>query len=39
MSALATCDSVADLLALRIDTREPDDDELERLPRSTFWQD
>jgi 8-oxo-dGTP pyrophosphatase MutT (NUDIX family) len=37
--ALSTCDSVDDLFALRIDTREPNDDELERLPRSTFWQD
>lgn len=39
MNELARCDSVDDLLELRIDTREPDDDELERLPRSTFWQD
>jgi 8-oxo-dGTP pyrophosphatase MutT (NUDIX family) len=39
VEALATCDSVDELFALRIDTREPDDDELERLPRSTFWQD
>jgi 8-oxo-dGTP pyrophosphatase MutT (NUDIX family) len=39
VNALATCDSVNDLLALRIQTREPDDDEIERLPRSTFWQD
>jgi len=39
VQALATCGSVADLLSLRIDTREPDDEELERLPRSTFWQD
>lgn len=38
MLSLAPCTSVADLLALRIATREPDDDELERLPRSTFWQ-
>jgi recombination protein RecT len=37
--AVAACRSVDELLALRIDTREPDDDELERLPRSTFWQD
>jgi 8-oxo-dGTP pyrophosphatase MutT (NUDIX family) len=33
------CRSVDDLFALSIVTREPDDDELERLPRSTFWQD
>jgi len=39
IEALATCGSVDDLFALRIDTREPYDDELERLPRSTFWQD
>lgn len=37
--ALADCGSVRDLLALRIDTREPDDDEVDRLPRSVFWQD
>lgn len=39
VDALATCGSVADLFALRIRTREPDPDEIERLPRSTFWQD
>ena len=39
VQAIAPCESVTDLLALRIDTREPDADELERLPRSTFWQD
>jgi 8-oxo-dGTP pyrophosphatase MutT (NUDIX family) len=39
MNAVAQCDSVDELLALRIETREPDDDELDRLPRSTFWQD
>ncbi len=37
--AIADCTSVDELLGLRLDTREPDDDELERLPRSTFWQD
>jgi 8-oxo-dGTP pyrophosphatase MutT (NUDIX family) len=37
--AIAPCTSAADLLALHIETREPDDHELERLPRSTFWQD
>jgi 8-oxo-dGTP pyrophosphatase MutT (NUDIX family) len=36
---LAACGSVDDLLALRIETREPDDEELERLPRDVFWQD
>ncbi|HJU57814.1 MAG TPA: NUDIX domain-containing protein [Actinomycetota bacterium] len=39
MNELARCGSVDELLELRIETREPDDDELERLPRSTFWQD
>ncbi|HEV8564062.1 MAG TPA: NUDIX domain-containing protein [Actinomycetota bacterium] len=38
MRALATCLTVADLLALRLDTREPDDQELEWLHRSTFFQ-
>ena len=38
MNELARCGSVDELLELRIETREPDDDELERLPRSTFWQ-
>ena len=38
MRAIAGCASVAELLALRITTREPDEDELGRLPRSTFWQ-
>jgi 8-oxo-dGTP pyrophosphatase MutT (NUDIX family) len=39
MTHLATCSSVADLLALRFEAREPTDDEVERLPRSTFEQD
>lgn len=39
MSQIAGCGSVEDLFGLTIATREPDDDELERLPRSTFWQD
>lgn len=38
MQAIAPCANVAELLALRIQTREPDTDELARLPRSTFWQ-
>jgi 8-oxo-dGTP pyrophosphatase MutT (NUDIX family) len=38
MRALASCVSVADLLALRLETREPDDQELEWLHRSTFFQ-
>jgi 8-oxo-dGTP pyrophosphatase MutT (NUDIX family) len=37
--AISSCASVDELLRLRIETREPDADELERLPRSTFWQD
>jgi 8-oxo-dGTP pyrophosphatase MutT (NUDIX family) len=36
---LARCATLAELLALRFDTREPDEDELARLPRSVFWQD
>jgi 8-oxo-dGTP pyrophosphatase MutT (NUDIX family) len=39
LSEIASCRSVDDLFALAIVTREPDDEELERLPRSTFWQD
>ena len=39
VQVIAGCERVADLLALRIDTREPDTDEVERLPRATFWQD
>ena len=39
MTHLAACASVADLLALRFETREPTDDDVERLPRATFWQD
>ena len=37
--ALARCEGIVDLLSLHIDTREPDDGEVERLPRATFWQD
>jgi hypothetical protein len=36
---LAGCASVDELLALRIETREPDEEELGRLPRDVFWQD
>lgn len=39
VSAIATCATLDDLLGLQIETREPDHDELERLPRSVFWQD
>jgi len=39
VTALAGCNTVGELLALRIDTREPDEDELEQMPPSVFWQD
>jgi hypothetical protein len=39
VTQLAACASVEDLLALRIDTREPDEGELASLPPSVFWQD
>ena len=39
MRALEGCRTTDDLLAARIETREPDDHELEYLHRSTFWQD
>ena len=39
VTEISGCRSVDDLFGLKIVTREPDDDELERLPRSTFWQD
>ncbi len=38
MRELASCRTVRDLLALRIETREPDESDLGRLPRSVFWQ-
>lgn len=38
MRALAGCASVADLLALELRTREPDEEDVARYPRSTFWQ-
>lgn len=37
MRALTACADVRDLLALRLETREPDDHELEYLHRSTFY--
>ena len=37
--ALAASDTAEELRDRRIETREPDDDELDRLPRSVFWQD
>ena len=39
VTALAACRDADELLALRIDTREPDEDELDRFPRSVFFQD
>jgi 8-oxo-dGTP pyrophosphatase MutT (NUDIX family) len=39
VTELARARSVEELLGLRIVTREPDDLEAERLPRSVFWQD
>ena len=39
MSALADCRDADEVLELQISTREPDDDELGRLPRSVFYQD
>jgi 8-oxo-dGTP pyrophosphatase MutT (NUDIX family) len=38
IEALAACRSVDEVMALRIETREPIDEELERLPRSLFFQ-
>ena len=35
---LAGCSSAEEVLALRFETREPDEDDLARLPRSVFWQ-
>lgn len=39
LTCLADCMNAADLLGLHIATREADDDEMDRLPRSVFWQD
>lgn len=39
VNAIAACRTVAELRRLRIETREPDDAELEALPPSVFWQD
>lgn len=36
---LARCSTAEELLALRFQTREPDEDELARMKRSLFWQD
>jgi 8-oxo-dGTP pyrophosphatase MutT (NUDIX family) len=39
LTQLATCETAEAVLDLTFDTREPDDDQVERLPRSVFWQD
>jgi 8-oxo-dGTP pyrophosphatase MutT (NUDIX family) len=39
MRTIAPCSTVAELIALRIRTREPGPADLEGVPRSTFWQD
>jgi hypothetical protein len=39
MRTIAPCSTAAELLALRIRTREPGRADLEGVPRSTFWQD
>ena len=39
MTRLAECAAPTSCRAFRFEAREPDDDELERLPRSVFWED
>ena len=39
MTRLAECDNARAVLRLRFETREPDPDEVERFPRSVFWED
>ena len=39
VTELASCADVAQLLDLRMRTREPDDDEVASMPASVFWQD
>jgi 8-oxo-dGTP pyrophosphatase MutT (NUDIX family) len=39
MRELSRCSSADELLELAFETREPDEDDLARLPRSVFWQD
>jgi 8-oxo-dGTP pyrophosphatase MutT (NUDIX family) len=39
MQTLARCADAEAILAARVEPREPDDDELDRLPRSVFWDD
>ena len=38
MTRLADCANAEELWGFRFESREPDDDELERLPRSVFWE-
>lgn len=39
VTKLAECADTEELLGFRFDAREPTDDEVERLPRSVFWED
>jgi hypothetical protein len=39
MLELAACRSTEAIVTLTFETREPDDDEVVRLPRSVFWED
>ena len=39
MLQLAACRSTEAIVTLTFETREPDDDEVVRLPRSVFWED
>ncbi len=39
VTQLLVAASVDELLGLRVETREPDDDEVEAMPASVFWQD
>ncbi len=39
VSRLAECVTAEDLLGLTFETREPDEEQVERMPRSVFWQD
>ncbi|HEY6568099.1 MAG TPA: hypothetical protein VI341_11345, partial [Actinomycetota bacterium] len=39
VTRLAQCADAEELFTFRFDAREPTDDEIERLPRSVFWED
>ncbi len=39
LSRIAGCANVDDVMALSFEAREPDDEEVARLPRSVFWED